>query len=282
MKIYDCFTFYNESELLEIRLKELYNTVDHFVIVESNQSFTNKPKTWNFDRNRFKDYLDKIIYIQVTDMPGGNDPWKNETHQRNAIIRGLTNAEVDDIIIISDVDEILRAEAVESMRNSGQTLWALRMPLFNFKFNYMRCNPGQYDIWAMAARKSVFEYITPDTLRGMRFQFMATTFKYTNDGFQVVEHAGWHFSYMGDVKDKIQNFSHQEANTPEKLEQFDVSTSIRERKEWDRTQQNEYKIVEFTDYFPKSVVDSPEYQHQVLPEPEANVFDIIPAYCYTK
>jgi hypothetical protein len=284
MKIYDCFIFYNEFDLLELRLTELYNHVDHFVIVESNQTFTNKPKPWNFDKERFAKFMDKIIYVQVTDMPNSSNAWDNEHHQRNAIVRGLTDAKDDDIIIVSDVDEILRPEAIEQMRNLDQVIYALRMPIFNFKYNYMRSYPGQYDVWGMACVKSVLATITPNTLRGMRFQFMGTPLDYKNEGCAVIEHAGWHFSYLGnnaDVTIKIQNFSHQEANTPELLGQLSVEDSIKERTEWNRSSPNRYKIVELDGYFPKSLQDE-KYKSAILTETEANVFDILPAYTYNQ
>jgi Glycosyltransferase family 17 len=278
-KIYDCFTFYNETDLLELRLTELYEHVDKFVIVEANQTFTNAPKPWNFDAERFERFMDKIIYVQVTDMPNSTNPWDNEKHQRNAINRGLAQAELDDVVIVSDVDEIIRPEAVTQLRDSNQIIWALRMPLFNFKFNYMRSTPGQYDVWAMAARYSVLTQLYPDTLRSMRFQFMSAPFAFVNQGCELVEHAGWHFAYMTDVKTKIQNFSHQEANRPELIAQIDVDASIAERTEWDRSSANRYKIVEMSEYFPKTLSD-PKYQTLILDNSEANVFDIVPPYHY--
>ena len=116
MKIYDCFTFYNELDLLEIRLRELYNTVDHFVIVESNQTFTNRPKQLIFKQHqdRFQEWADKIIHVQHT-SPAHNNPWLNETAQRNAILLGLASASDEDLVIVSDDDEVLRASSVKQM-----------------------------------------------------------------------------------------------------------------------------------------------------------------------
>ncbi|MFA6665763.1 MAG: beta-1,4-N-acetylgalactosaminyltransferase, partial [Armatimonadota bacterium] len=71
MKVYDCFTFFNELELLELRLKLLNDVVDYFVLVESNKTFKNKDKEFVFEANKsmFEEYLAKIIYIRVEDMP---------------------------------------------------------------------------------------------------------------------------------------------------------------------------------------------------------------------
>ena len=285
MKIYDCFTFYNEIDLLEIRLSELYNKVDHFVIVESNQTFTNKPKSWNFDPVRFAKYMDKISYIQVEDMPSSSNPWVNEHHQRNAIMRGLADADDNDVVIVSDVDELLRPEAIDCIRSSEEILFALRMPLYNFKFNYMRTTPGEYDVWAMAARRSVLETLLPNTLRDMRHQFSHAPIGLINKGCQLVEHAGWHFGYFGDrahLVDKAQNFSHQEVNRPDFIEQIDVEASIREGTSWERRNKNEhYAVVELNEYFPKTVIQNQErYKKWILDNPTSKALAILPEYKY--
>jgi len=283
-KIYDCFTFYNEHELLELRLRELYAHVDHFVIVESNQTFTNRAKPWNFDPDRFAQYADKIIYVQVTDMPNSSNAWDNEHFQRDAILRGLADAAADDIIMVSDVDEIPRAAAVDYIRTSDQIIFALRMALYNFKLNYMRTTPGQYDIWAMATRREVLDTITPSTLRNMRFNFMGTAYEHANNGCQTVEHAGWHFGYMGDrdfLVDKAQSFSHQEVNRPEFIAQIDIEASIAARTEWDRSSRNRYAIAELDNYFPRTVVNNPtHYSQWILDNAEIKALDILPPYNY--
>jgi hypothetical protein len=282
MRIYDCFTFYNELDLLEIRLQELYNSVDHFVLVEANQTFTNRPKPFLFEDNksRYAQWLDKIIHIKVEDMPGTTNPWDNEIHQRNSILRGINDANDEDIIIVSDCDELLRSEAVDAIRNSEQHLFALRMPLYNFKFNYMRTTPGEYDCWAMAARRTVFNDITPNSLRDLRHSFSSSPYQFTNNGCVVVEHAGWHFGYMGDKNyliDKAQSFSHQEVNRPDFIEQLDVEASIREGKEWDRTQSNKYTVVELNDYFPTTLGNYPQF---ILDDGLTKPLDLLPKYPY--
>ena len=76
MGIYDCFIFFNELDLLEIRLSELYNYVDYFVIVEANKTFKGKSKPFYFEENKqkYKKYLDKIIHVKVYDMPKSSFP----------------------------------------------------------------------------------------------------------------------------------------------------------------------------------------------------------------
>lgn len=286
MKIYDCFTFYNELDLLELRLAELYDKVDHFVIVESNQTFTNRAKPFNFELNqtRYAKYLDKIIYVQVTDMPGSANPWDNEQFQRDAIVRGLVDANLDDIVFVSDVDEILRAEAVDYVRSSNQTLWALRMPIYNFKFNYMKLDPDRYNIWAMAARRGAFDDITPNALRGLRFSFFSAPYQFANNGCEVVEHGGWHFGYMGDkdaLIDKAKSFSHQEVNTPEFIAQIDPDASIALKTSWKQDSSDKYEVVTLDNYFPKYLLDNQEkYSQYILVNPVTEAVALLPEYKY--
>ena len=110
MKIYDCFPFYNEFELLELRLKALWDVVDVFVIVEADKTHTNKPKPFYFweGQDEFKEFFPKIRHLPVEmTMPyNGVGDWSIENAQRDAIIYGLDDADPDDLIMISDADEI--------------------------------------------------------------------------------------------------------------------------------------------------------------------------------
>ena len=107
MIIYDCFTFYNEFDLLELRLRELSNLVDQFVIVEATRTFQNQPKplyfTEDINNPRWDPYQNKLIVVQVDDMPAEADAWARERRQRNAILTGVASARPDDIVMIGEV-----------------------------------------------------------------------------------------------------------------------------------------------------------------------------------
>ncbi len=126
MKVYDCFTFYNEFELLELRLESLYDVVDWFVIVEANKTHTNEPKPYNFieRRNDYRKYLPKIRYIQMdADVPfKGIGDWSIENAQRDYIMRGLVDAQPDDLIFISDLDEIPAPDVLSRLYNERATV----------------------------------------------------------------------------------------------------------------------------------------------------------------
>ena len=97
--IYDCFSYWDEDLLLELRLNNLNKIVDYFVIVEGNKTWQNNSKELRFDIKKFQKFKDKIIYVPVTDLPDGDDPYLRENYQRNSISRGINNAKDDDIIL---------------------------------------------------------------------------------------------------------------------------------------------------------------------------------------
>jgi len=117
--VFDCFTFFNELDLLEIRLNELAGIVDRIVIVESTRTFSGQSKRLYYaeNRDRYKRFADRIIHVVVDDMPpveNGNR-WELERHQRRKIIDGLHGCSDLDIIIVSDVDEVPSAEILSGV-----------------------------------------------------------------------------------------------------------------------------------------------------------------------
>jgi beta-1,4-mannosyl-glycoprotein beta-1,4-N-acetylglucosaminyltransferase len=256
------------------------------VLVEANTTYTSRPKPFYFDENksRYSKWLDKIIHIKVEDMPQHPDAWVNDVFQRNQIARGIVDANDNDLIIVSDLDEIVRPAAVDYMRNSTQALFALRMTISNFKFNYIKENPDRYNIWAMAGRRSLFNEIEPDAFRQLRFQFMSAPYQYQQGDCEVVEHGGWHFGYMGDKEwllDKAQSFAHTEVNNSKFLAQIDPEASIEQGTSWDRSGNDKYVIVELDSYFPKTILDNKEkYQKFILDNPTTTALALLPEYPY--
>lgn len=261
-KIYDCFPFRNEFDLLDLRLELLYDHVDYFVLVEANTTFTSIDKPFYFEENKskYEKYLDKIIHVKVQDMPRNTDPWVNDCFQRNALFRGVQNADANDIIIIEDADEILRPEVVKSLRTETRNYFAFRTPYFNFKFNYMLVeNPEYYCVWTMACRKNILEtvfFAQPDFLRLQRFQYNALPFNFENNQIKVYEHAGWHFSYLGDtawVKHKLKSFAHSEFSGPETLEFVNVEKSIKNSIGFNPNGREKFQAVCLDEYFPSVI-----------------------------
>jgi hypothetical protein len=281
MKIYDCFPFYNELDLLELRFEELYDHVDHFVLVEANTTFTDIPKPYYFDENkdRYAKWLDKVIHIKVADMPHSSNAWDNDIWQRNSINQGIIDADDNDIIIVSDLDEIIRPETVDAMRQDNETqIWGLRMPLFYFKFNHMlTTTDSKYMIWGMACRKRLI--VPADEFRFQRFQLASLPYGYTNSGIRVMEHAGWQFSYLGDTefaKNKIKSFAHQETNTPEVMSSIDVESSVQNGHGLGPNNSEVFVNVEIDDYMPKTLVNNITKYKKYIAGATHNITDFLP------
>ena len=125
--LYDCFTFFNELDILEIRLNEMAPAVDRFVLVEARKTFQGADKPLYFEENkhRFASFLNKIEHI-VIDFPDNNDgyrqaksaAWAREYFQRDQISRGLQSMTADDLILVSDVDEIVKASCLNHAKST--------------------------------------------------------------------------------------------------------------------------------------------------------------------
>ncbi|MBO6196917.1 MAG: glycosyl transferase GT17 family protein, partial [Butyrivibrio sp.] len=116
--VYDCFPFFNEVDILKLRLNILNPYVDRFVIEESTVTFSGEPKELVFEKykDQFKEFLDKITYIVVDDTPiEGADTYVRDYYQKNNLIKGLKDATSDDVIIMSDADEIPCPETLKNI-----------------------------------------------------------------------------------------------------------------------------------------------------------------------
>jgi hypothetical protein len=264
-KVYDCFSFYNELDLLEIRLRELWNLVDYFVISEANTTHSGRPKEFIFLDNleRFKPWLDKIIHVKVEDMPGVIDGncWHNERHQRNCLVNGLTNVDNQDIILLGDIDEFIRPSAIEELKNDFEhNFWGFRMPMFNYRFNYMWTTPLIYQVQTqgMTVERAVsfpnFSYIRE--IYGTCWANRPTV--YSDNQEKCLQHAGWHFSSLGDSKDvanKYRSFAHSELEW--KADSIDVESLIAENKT-SIGPNHRFEPVMLDDYFPKTILENQE------------------------
>ena len=222
--IYDCFTFFNELDLLELRLNILNDTVDKFVIVEGTKTFTGQDKPLNFKENeaRYEKFKDKIIYIAFDDFPENDNPWILESLQRNAIALGLKDCKDDDIILISDLDEIISPQAIQSALKTINTGTPIKKFVqYNMSF-YLNVINAKAPLWfhpEMCTYKN-FKHCLDD----IDYNYNEFCPKEVNKGTtankirmyvecDLIPHGGWHFSFMGGAEKilyKFKNFSHQE------------------------------------------------------------------------
>jgi beta-1,4-mannosyl-glycoprotein beta-1,4-N-acetylglucosaminyltransferase len=214
MKIVDAFIFYNELDMLQYRLSLLYDIVDHFILVESTRTFIgkSKPLYYQENRERFSRFQDKIVHVVVDDLrehPSKQEVWDNERFQRNCIDRGIRQLSLDsrDIIIIGDVDEIPDDSTLLTLQRQNVRVEYANL-LQDFYYYNLTCKNAQK--WHLA-KLCCYEYYvdvlqrTPQKCR----EIIAN---------QHVKLGGWHLSYFGGaqfIRNKIENFSHQEFNSPE-------------------------------------------------------------------
>lgn len=233
--IYDCFTFYNELDLLRIRCEELKGRDVCHILVESPWTFSGIEKPLYFDEHQmeFEDY--PILHVVAMDMPNNGHAWTNEAYQRDAIMQGLIHAKDDDIIIISDLDEIPMKEAVlKYTPDMGVT--SLLMDLYYY---WLNCRGG-VQTWPVA------KILTYEMLK------KSTPNKVRNAGFQSqIANAGHHFGYLGDVNfiiNKLKSFSHQEYNIPE----FTDPEKIANKLELGEAliNENKFEFIEINDSYP--------------------------------
>ncbi len=206
-KIYDCFPFNNELDILEFRLKELYPVVDRFVIVEAKKTHSGKPKELVFDANkeRFGKYLHKISYIMLDDLPEidgtiTDKSWARERHQRDGIMRGLTMCNDNDIIIISDCDEVPNPAAIKSYNGSHD------VRSFDMELYYYSMRTKATESWR-EAKIATYKKVKEMTPCGVRYAKA-----------EPIPDGGIHMSYFGSVDQiiqKIENTAHVEYDTPE-------------------------------------------------------------------
>jgi FkbM family methyltransferase len=214
-KIYDCFPFFNELDILKIRFEELYDFVDYFIITESPVTHTGNSKPLYFLENKemFKKYSDKIIH-RISPLSPNRDNWARENRQRTEADIALKeiNANDNDIIISSDADEIPNSNAINEYL-TRKDICSLQQ--INYHYNLNCRLEGSYTN-AKICRYSDFKNIGSVNLR-----YCDQTLP-----IHIIKNAGWHFSYMGGyekIAEKIKSFAHCDHSDPKYHTYIDLS-----------------------------------------------------------
>jgi len=210
----DAFIFYNELDLLEYRLDILENVVDYFILVEATHTFMGQPKELYYKQNkqRFEKYSNKIVHIVVDNLPfkdsvdvSKDQQWENEKFQRNSISYGIKNLNLkdDDIIMISDVDEIPDPYTLSLIKMESN----IDQPCqFAQDFYYYTLNNKMDHKWYFSKILKYSHYKSISSIYDFRLLSLYTIYQ-----------GGWHLSYFGSpsfIANKIKNFAHQEFNKP--------------------------------------------------------------------
>ena len=230
MKIYDCFMYFDEEVVVNVRLHTLNEFVDYFVIVESRFTHKGDPRELKFDHKKFQKFRDKIIYIideevypqthEIKTEDSENDrsiklifnAAYRENGQRNLIAKGLKEANDEDLILISDVDEIPKLSGL-NFKSIKEKIILFKQDMFYYKFNLQLPDL----IWTGTKACKKKNLISPQWLRNIKDRkysfFRIDTFfsktKFTS--IKIISDGGWHFSNIKTPKEiefKLRSYLH--------------------------------------------------------------------------
>ncbi len=221
MAVYDCFQYFNEDHMVDLRMNILNNYVDYFVISESTKTHQGDDKKLNFKKENFKKYKHKIIYL-VADFQDNKNFLNHkggeshiEQHQRNYIVNGLNKANDNDFIILSDSDEIPDLNKMSQIK-SNTRYTAFSQKMFMYKLNLQNLNESNW-IGSKICKKKYFPQ--PQKLRDLKFKNYPF-WRIDKKNLQIID-GGWHFSFLQsphDIAEKIKSYSHGEFNTSENVD----------------------------------------------------------------
>ena len=261
MAIYDCFQYFNEEHIVDLRLNILNDFIDKFIIVESTVDHQGQAKKLNFDINKYKKFKNKINYIIVEDTPnqikkshkGGES--LVEKYQRNSIVKGLNRAEDTDLIILSDVDEIPDLNKLNEFDKNKYAVFSQKM--FMYKMNFLNLNENNWHGSRMCLKKNLK---SPQWLRNLKFKEYPFWRIDKIRNLQVIENGGWHFSYLQSpehILKKIQSFAHGEFNKSEFINLENIYSKIQKGQDiFDRGYN--LKKVELDSSFPSYILNNKE------------------------
>ena len=252
MKVYDCFMYYDEDTVLDIRLNCLDAYVYKFVIVESKFTHSGEKRNLLFDINQFKRFKDKIIYLMLDDETRGIETiydeddkdlksfkyiekdLERENYQRNYISKGLNDADAEDIIMVSDVDEIPNLGNLD-LKEIKNKLIFFQQKMFYYKLNLYIDSFNWFG--TKACKKK--DLISPQWLRNIkdrayplwRIDTLFSKLKYQNIYF--VNDGGWHFSNIKNAKaiqEKLRTYLHHIEFDENPLSVEKIDKIIKEKK----------------------------------------------------
>ncbi len=256
MKIVDCFTFFNEIDLLKFRLEYLEGLVDYHVIVESDHTFSGNPKPYYLEENLkyFTKYKNRIVYVKIEQDTSGlifdkvdtytptNGPWILEYQQRNGILSASAIIEDSDIVFIGDLDEIPSRDVLHACKTDYITS---AMPVACsqlFHYYYMNCQNTSYDRWwngTVICKGIHLKDNTPQQLRDRRNEYPR------------ISEAGYHFSWLNGpeaIKQKLESFSHTEFNRPDINSEDNIKKAIEQGVDVLKRPGVTYKFVDLSEY----------------------------------
>lgn len=264
IKLWDCFLFNDELDLLDIRLHHLSDYVDHFVLVESTHTFQGRQKPLYYAQNiqRFRDFASRIVHVVIAGFPRTQvdgdycvHPWTNEFYSREAMRGALRQcrAAAHDLVMLSDCDEI-----------PDLRYWNGKPGIFSqwMSFYYLNLRE-EY----LTSQTIVFPYEWIQKGTGME-EIRNNRHTFFRDPKQNVTPGGWHFTWCGDpdwIMSKIQSYSHWELGRQVTLE--GVQQAYQELRDFVPTRDKfKFNKISIDGYLPPYVQENPErFKHLICP-----------------
>ena len=264
MKIIDCFMYFDEDHLLEIRLETLSKFVDKFVIVEANIDHAGNKREPNFNINNFYKFKDKIQYILLKDLPKHNNfykknwgpAWRRENLQRDALAKGYQDCDQNDLIMISDLDEIPNPNSIKNFESTSR-IGCFIQKNFLFKLNLINDDEPNWYGTRICRKKDLK---SPQWLREIKaikrpfYKFYKPKFdKFLIDG-------GWHFSSVKSAKGiykKLNSYAEQQYNNSD-FKNLDTIEKKIKNKEDLFGRKFKYKVINIDASYPKYLLDNIE------------------------
>ena len=262
MKLIDCCMYFDEDMMLDLRLNILNEDVDRFVIAEATRDHSGKEIKLNFDIKKFSKFKNKINYLIIDDLPinvksrkknWDANHWRDQ-HQRNSLTRGFQDCNDDDLIMISDIDEIPNPKKISEFKIINKYACFMQKN-FQSKLNLLNIT----DNYWMGTKICQKKYLkSPQWLRNIKTKKRPFWKFYKPKEPQLIFDGGWHFSFLKKPKDiaiKIKAYSHQEFNKDDFVNEQKIAERISNKQ--DLFNRNiEYKKIEIDSSFPKYIFEN--------------------------
>jgi beta-1,4-mannosyl-glycoprotein beta-1,4-N-acetylglucosaminyltransferase len=252
--------FYNEFDMLRLRLHELYDVVDGFVVSECNRTMNNEAKPFYLTDNLkdFDEFKNKLVVL-VNTLNENEDPWHKEFKLRNSAVQHIKfMAQPTDLVLVSNMDEIISADAVKTLKDNDDVTYTK----FEQKLCYYWLNCVAAIPWHGPSAVS-FKYIND------YFKFMYIK---RDAPFQLVPNGGFHFSYLGGpeaIFDKMKTFAHCNEDFVKQFVNLDwIKKCIVEPRDLFNRPEIKLSFVNVDSSYPKYIRDNIEYFKKYIYQPE--------------
>ena len=271
MKIYDCFLFNDENHILEVRINELKDFVDYFIIIEFGENHQGKKKGKKINKEILEKFKKKIRYYYFESFNKKLTVWEKENFQRNKINDGIFDAAPNDVIIVSDVDEIPILKNIDFSKINNQ-VFAFSQINSIYKLNLYR----EQIEWT-GSKLCLKKYLkSPQWLRSLKvhkkYNFLRIDKLLSKNyyrKFKIIKNGGWHFGWLrsaDQIVDKINSYAHTEFNTIENNKKEYIEKCIKNKIVFfDKNEKLTFKNKNFN--LPKYITDNiDKYSQWILTE----------------